>query len=70
MEIIFIGHGVEISKQNDKYYLTYDAGEISDRIDTIQITSEEARKAQQGSMEVYKIIIKYQNEAIGKNTKK
>ena len=67
MKVIFVGHGIEISKQDDKYYLTYDAGEISDRIETIKITSEEAIQAQQGSMAAYNIIIKYQNEAINKN---
>lgn len=61
MEKIFTGNGIEIFKQNDSYFLIYDAGEISDKMKKIQITEEEAELAQKSSMDAYNVIIKYQN---------
>lgn len=61
MEKIFTGNGIEIFKQNDIYFLIYDAGEISDKMKKIQITEEEAELAQKSSMDAYNVIIKYQN---------
>lgn len=62
MRIIFTGHGIEIGKEENDYYLIYDAGEISDRMEKIKISEQEAKLAMKGSMEAYEIIIKYQNE--------
>ena len=62
MEKIFIGNGIEIIKREEKYYMIYDAGEICDRIEEIQITEEEVELAKKSSMDAYNIIIKYQNE--------
>ena len=62
MEKIFIGNGIEIVKHDNSYYLIYDAGEICDRMEKIQITEEEVVLAQRSSMDAYNIIIKYQNE--------
>lgn len=64
MEKIFTGHGIEIVKRENHFFLIYDAGEISDRMEEIQITEEEANVAQRSSMDAYNIIIKYQNEMI------
>ena len=64
MEKIFIGHGIEIFKEGQKFFLLYDAGEISDRMEKIEISKEEVIEAQKGSMEAYNIIIKYQNKAM------
>lgn len=62
MEKIFKGHGIEIIKRDDKNFLVYDAGEICDRMEEIQITEDEVVLAQKSSMDAYNIIIKYQNE--------
>lgn len=62
MEKIFAGNGIEIIYRDKKYYLIYDAGEISDRMDEIEITKEEVELAKKSSMDAYNIIIKYQNE--------
>jgi len=45
MEKIFTGNGIEIVKRNEKYYLIYDAGEISDRMEEIEITEDEVEIA-------------------------
>ena len=62
MEKIFTGNGIEIVKRDNSYYMIYDAGEICDRMEEIQITEEEVVLAQKSSMDAYNIIIKYQNE--------
>ncbi|MFD0671924.1 hypothetical protein [Cohnella sp. GCM10027633] len=62
MNRIFTGNGIEIVIRDDKYFLIYDAGEISDRIEEIQITEQEVELAKQSSMNAYQIVIKYQNE--------
>ena len=64
MEKIFTGNGVEIVKRSDKYYLIYDAGEISDRMKETEITKAEVELAKKSSMDAYKVIIKYQIEMI------
>lgn len=68
MKIIFTGNGVEIKEKDNKYYMIYDAGEICDRMEEIEITQEEVELAKKSSMDAYDIIIKYQNEMMfGKN---
>lgn len=69
MEKIFTGNGIEIVKRDSSYYLIYDAGEISDRMEEIQITEDEVLLAQKSSMDAYNIIIKYQNEMMFGNNK-
>ena len=64
MKKIFTGHGIEILERDEQLFLIYDAGEICDRMEEIQITEEEANLAQRSSMDAYNIIIKYQNEMI------
>lgn len=67
MEKIFTGNGIEIIRKNGKYYLVYDAGEISDRMEEICINEEEVELAKRSPMDAYNIIIKYQNEMMIKN---
>lgn len=66
---IFVGNGIEIVKRNNNYYLIYDAGEICDRMEEIEITEEEVEIAQRSSMDAYNIIIKYQNRMMSDNGK-
>ncbi|MBR1736424.1 MAG: hypothetical protein IJ736_05340 [Firmicutes bacterium] len=67
MEKIFTGNGIEIGKSGEKYYLIYDAGEICDRMEKIEITEEEADIARKSSIDAYNIIIKYQNMMMSKD---
>ena len=68
MEKIFVGNGIEIVKRDNVYYMIYDAGEICDRMEKIQITEEEVVLAQKSSMHAYNIIIKHQNEMMFGNS--
>ena len=62
MEKVFIGNGIEIEMQDDRYFLIYDAGEICERMERIEISKEEVKIAQKSTMDAYNIIIKYQNK--------
>lgn len=63
-----MGNGIEIVKRDNVYYMIYDAGEICDRMEKIQITEEEVVLAQKSSMDAYNIIIKHQNEMMFGNS--
>ena len=69
MEKIFTGNGIEIVKRDNSYFMIYDAGEICDRMEEIQITEDEVVLAQKSPMDAYNIIIKYQNEMMFGNSK-
>jgi len=70
MNRVFVGNGIEIVKRDGKFVLIYDAGEICDRIEEIEITEEEVEVAKKSSMDAYNIIIKNQNEMMfGKKDK-
>ena len=64
MEQIYEGHGIKIIRKCSNYFLIYDAGEICDRTEEIQITKEDAELAMKSSMDAYNVIIKYQNKAM------
>ena len=68
MEKIFLVYGIKIVKRDNVYYMIYDAGEICDRMEEIQITEEEVVLAQKSSMDAYNIIIKHQNEMMFGNS--
>lgn len=59
--LIFNEFGIEISFKNEKYYLTFDEGEIAVKMVTIEISEEDAKRAQRSSNDAYQVILKYQN---------
>lgn len=44
MKKIFVEYGVEILTENGKYYVKYDAGEIVEQFDTIEISESDAMR--------------------------
>lgn len=58
---IFEDYGIIIMQNNEKYYIQYDAGELVDKIDTIEVSKEDAEKAQLGEEDAYIVILQYQN---------
>jgi len=64
MELIFNNHGIEILKNNNKYSLRYDAGEIVMEMREIYITEYETIqiKAQKSSKDLYDYLIKNLNK--------
>lgn len=61
MKKIFEDYGIIIMQQDDKYYIQYDAGELVDNIDTIEVSKADAEKAQIGEEEAYCVILQNQN---------
>ena len=62
-ELIFSGYGIEISRRDQRFFLSYDAGEIASVIKEEEISEEEARQAQESSASAYRIILKCQKRA-------
>lgn len=58
---IFEDYGIIITQHDEKYFIQYDAGELVDNIDTIEVSKEDAEKAQMGENEAYCVILQYQN---------
>lgn len=61
MNKIFEDYGIIIMQDDDKYYIQYDAGELVDKIDIIEVSGEDAEKARLGEEEAYNVILQYQN---------
>lgn len=64
MEKVFEGYGIGIVKKDEKLFLRYDAGEIVSDYREIEISQEDAEKAQKSSQGAYEVIIAYQNKNI------
>ena len=62
-ELIFSGYGINIFKTNEKIFLRYDVGEIFIKMQDIEITEEEAIKAQISSKDAYEVILKHENRS-------
>ena len=60
MKNIFNDYGIEIFIRDDKYYIRYDAGEIVQKMDEIEVSEEDAKKAQKSSEDAYMVILSYQ----------
>jgi len=56
-EIQFAGFGIEIIKRSERYYLRHDAGELVVKMIEIEITEEEAARAQLYEKDAYKVIL-------------
>ncbi len=65
MEVIFTGYNTEITKEGDKYFLTFDEGRHTIKYKTIEITKEESKIAQESAEGSYKVVIDFQNREQG-----
>jgi hypothetical protein len=61
MSIIFSDFGIEISKEDGRYLLNFDEGELVPKFRTIEVTFEEAEKAMLSPKDAYEVIIAIQN---------
>lgn len=65
MEVIFTGYNIEITKDGGKYFLTFDEGRYIIKYRTIEISKEEAKRAQESAEASYKVVIDFQNREKG-----
>ncbi|AUX95365.1 hypothetical protein [Mixta gaviniae] len=63
--IIFTKYGIDIIKDEEKYYIKYDSGDLSGKEKESEISEEEALKAMVGPQEAYEVIIETQNRERG-----
>jgi hypothetical protein len=56
--------GIELYKDNNKYFLRYDAGELMIKMKNLQILEQEAERVIENPDSAYEIIIGYQNKGI------
>ena len=61
MELIFSGYGVDICKEADRYFLTYDAGGIVIHYKTIEISEAEALRARESDAGAHQVVLHHQN---------
>ncbi len=66
MDKIYEDYGIEIFKNDVKYFLRYDAGEIVAQLKDIEISGVEAREIQEqkSEKELYDYMIKNLNDRI------
>lgn len=66
MDKIYEDYGIEIFKNDEKYFLRYDAGEIVAQLKDIEISGVEAREIQEqkSEKELYDYMIKNLNDRI------
>ena len=57
MENVFSDYGIEIFKGDGKYFLRYDSGEIVSKLMEIEISEEDAIRAQLSEKDAYWVII-------------
>lgn len=64
MEVIYNQFGIEVLKENDSYFMRYDAGGIASKIVKIEITEEEAKELQQQmtDQDMYNYLIRNLND--------
>lgn len=60
MERIFFNYGIEICKENEKFFLIFDDGEIVAHFANIEISKEHAEQAMKGPNEASAVILYYQ----------
>lgn len=64
MEKIMEDEGIELYKNNNKYYLRYDAGELMIKMKNLEISEEEAKNVINNPDSAYNIIIAYHDSGI------
>jgi hypothetical protein len=61
--MIFQGFGVEIFQRDGRYFIRYDAGEITVQFRENEITDVEAAKAQKDEESAYEVLLECQRRS-------
>lgn len=57
----FEDYGIKIFTENGKCFIEYDAGEIVAQMDEIEVSKEDAERAQKSADDAYRVILEYQS---------
>ena len=64
MQKIMEDEGIALYRNNNKYYLRYDAGELMIKMKNLEISAEEAKNVITNSNSAYNIILAYHDKGI------
>ena len=64
MQKIMEDEGIELYKDNNKYYLRYDSGELMIKMKNLEISAEEVKKVVNNPNFAYNIILAYHDRGI------
>ncbi|UOO38267.1 hypothetical protein IZU99_03150 [Oscillospiraceae bacterium CM] len=64
MQKIMEDEGIELYKDNSKYYLRYDSGELMIKMKNLEISAEEAKNVVNNPDSAYNIILSYHDKGI------
>ena len=62
-ERIFCDYGIEIFKRDGRYFIKYDAGEIVGRFVEVEVTEQQALKAQKSESDAYHVLLEHETAA-------
>ena len=62
-ERIFCDYGIEIFKRDDRFFIRYDAGEVVVRLEEVEVSEQEALKAQKSESDAYHVLLKHETGA-------
>ena len=57
MQKLFEDYGIEIFAEDGKYYIRFEAGEMLLRYETIEVSEEDAMRAQKSENDAYRVLI-------------
>lgn len=60
-KIIFSGYGIDIIERDGCFFILYDAGGLFINEQEIEVTSDEALKAQKSEQDAYEVILSAQS---------
>ncbi len=64
MQKIMEDEGIELYKNNNKYYLRYDAGELMIKMKSLEISAEEVKNVINNPDSAYNIILAYHDRGV------
>ena len=61
MEIVYKNEWMQIIKKGEQYIIQYNSGDLINSIREIEVSKDDALKAQKSEQNAYEVILKYQN---------
>jgi len=61
MEIVYKNDWMQIIKKGEQYIIQYNSGDLIISIREIEVSKDDALKAQKSEQNAYEVILKYQN---------
>lgn len=58
--IVFEGYGMTLLRRNGQFIIRYDAGELVDKIEEIEVSEQEAQRAMRSERDAYEVILAHQ----------